>query len=214
MGERVMAVLGSGGEDAVRIMMVSKALVWGMYQRKLEELAAAARRAAHRRRAALLARRDAPPPPGAGLHQGLRLVVPAYGLQRPLPRPPLSHLGALLRQARPDLVHIDEEPYNLATWHALNAARGAGAPALFFTWQNIEGTLPLPFELLQHRAVIAPMAPSPATSDAVAIMQGLGFQKPLGLIPQFGFDPHLFQPPRRRTWPGRRPRSPSASWAA
>ena len=32
-----------------------------------------------------------------------------------------------LRRLRPDVVHIDEEPYNLATWLAMRHSRAAGA---------------------------------------------------------------------------------------
>lgn len=54
-------------------------------------------------------------------------------------------LPALLRSLRPDLVHVDEEPYNLATWLAMRSARAVGARCLFFTWQNLNRRLPVPF---------------------------------------------------------------------
>ena len=49
------------------------------------------------------------------------------------------------RKLRPDLVHIDEEPYNLATAHATWLARRAGARTLFFSWQNLNRRYPPPF---------------------------------------------------------------------
>ena len=41
-------------------------------------------------------------------------------------------LGRELRQFRPDIVHIDEEPYNLATWQALYQARRQTRQILIF----------------------------------------------------------------------------------
>ena len=51
---------------------------------------------------------------------------------------------------RPDLVHIDEEPYNLATAHAVWLARRMGMPSLFFTWQNLERRYPPPFRWFER----------------------------------------------------------------
>ena len=51
-----------------------------------------------------------------------------------------------LARHRPDIVHIDEEPYNLATWLAMRQARAVGAGTLFFSWQNLERRYPPPFQ--------------------------------------------------------------------
>ena len=45
----------------------------------------------------------------------------------------------------PDIIHIDEEPYNLATWQALFFARISRKKSLFFSWQNIKRDYPPPF---------------------------------------------------------------------
>ena len=43
-------------------------------------------------------------------------------------------LGRIVRRARPDVCHVDEEPFNLATAEAFYWAGRVGAPALFVTW--------------------------------------------------------------------------------
>ena len=53
--------------------------------------------------------------------------------------------GALLRRLRPDVLHVDEEPYNLATWQLLRIGQALGARGLFFTWQNLSRRYPWPF---------------------------------------------------------------------
>src|SRR5205814_337180 len=63
-------------------------------------------------------------------------------------------LGRLIRQVRPDLVHIDEEPYNLATAHGTWLAQRVGARSLFFTWQNLLRRYPPPFRWFE-RSVFA-----------------------------------------------------------
>ena len=53
-------------------------------------------------------------------------------------------------------MHIDEEPYNLATFHANLIARRYGAKTLWFSWQNLARRYPPPFswiETLQSEAM-------------------------------------------------------------
>src|SRR5437763_21792 len=54
-------------------------------------------------------------------------------------------LDRIVRQYAPDIVHVDEEPYNFATYLAYRSAEKASASRLFFTWQNIKREYPLPF---------------------------------------------------------------------
>ena len=61
----------------------------------------------------------------------------------------------IVRDVRPDLVHMDEEPYNVATAQALWIARASGARTLFLTWQNLNRRYPLPFRLLERYAYAA-----------------------------------------------------------
>jgi len=47
-------------------------------------------------------------------------------------------LKALLRDRRPDLVQIEEEPHTIAAKQVLGTARGFGIPVVLFTHQNVE----------------------------------------------------------------------------
>jgi glycosyltransferase involved in cell wall biosynthesis len=103
-------------------------------------------------------------------------------------------LGRLLNELRPDLVHVDEEPYNLATAHATWRARQAGAKSLFFTWQNLRRRYPPPFSWFE-RSVFANSAYAIAGSrEALEVLHGKGYCGPGAVIPQFGVDPELFSP--------------------
>ncbi len=103
-------------------------------------------------------------------------------------------LGRLLRRLRPDILHMDEEPYNLATWHGLRLGAAVGAAGLFFTWQNLSRRYPWPFrgfELANYRRATHAIAGNQA---AAAVLRAKGYRGRVTIIPQFGVDPDLFRP--------------------
>jgi len=102
----------------------------------------------------------------------------------------------------PDIVHIDEEPYNLATWIAMRQARSLGAKVLFFSWQNLERRYPVPFSLMERQVLAGADYAIMGNSEAVDVWRRKGYRGPCRVIPQFGVDPQLFRPPPRRD-PGR-----------
>jgi glycosyltransferase involved in cell wall biosynthesis len=173
--------------------MISKACVVGTYQRKLEEI--------------------------AHLGVDLLVIVPPYWIESsgkiPLERAYLEGyrmaveplrfngkfhwnyfptLGQHIRAFRPDIVHIDEEPYNLAAWHALRLSRRAGARALFFSWQNIRRRYPPPFSLGEAWTLRKVDYAIMGTQSAAEVWQAKGYRGPFAVIPQFGVDPDIFHP--------------------
>jgi hypothetical protein len=60
--------------------------------------------------------------------------------------------GALVRRLRPDIVHVDEESFNLATFLALRAAHQVGAQTCFYNYANIERHYPPPFGWFERYA--------------------------------------------------------------
>src|SRR2546430_1576859 len=121
--------------------MVSKACLVGAYQRKLEELA---QRGIELTVIVPPSWRDE-----SGEVRLERTYTTGYRLLvEPIRFNGYYHLhyypGLARRMAefRPDIAHIDEEPYNLATWHALRLAREYGARSLFFSWQNLLRSYP------------------------------------------------------------------------
>lgn len=178
----------------MRVVILSKALVVGAYHSKLAELAA-------------LPDLDliAIVPPGWRDERGeLHLErVPTRGYQ--LITTPLRFNGnfhlhyypllpRLLKQLRPDLVHIDEEPYNLATFLALRAARSIGARSLFFSWQNLHRRYPPPFNLIERYVLAHVDAALAGNQDAAQVWRAKGYRGPIEVIPQFGVDPIAFAP--------------------
>src|SRR5579883_69020 len=134
----------------MRVLMLSKALVVGAYQRKAEELA---------RLPGMQLTVAVPPYWREGRHRlpleraytaGYELAVLPMVLNGHYHVHFYRRLGALLDVARPELLHIDEEQYNLATYLAMRAAVRRSIPALFFTWQNIDQRYPPPFSWLEQ----------------------------------------------------------------
>lgn len=108
-------------------------------------------------------------------------------------------LGQIIRSASPDIVHIDEEPYNLATFHAMRAARRAGARALFVTWQNLFRAYPPPFSRMEQYNYRQASYALAANDDAASVLRRKGYQGPIAVFPQFGVDTDMFVPRARAT---------------
>lgn len=111
-------------------------------------------------------------------------------------------LPEILARAQPDILHIDEEPYNLATFHATRALRRVKPEAriLFFSWQNILRRYPPPFAWMEQRVYREADAAIAGNDEAAKILRSKGFTKPISIIPQFGV-PDSFT----RTAPARNP---------
>lgn len=180
----------------MRILIVSKILVVAAYRRKLDEIAA------HPGVERLVAITGPLwQEPGGRAVRFEPNGSPSYELRvEPLWLNGSYHLflwprlGAALREFKPDLVHIDEEPYNLATAHATWLARRSGAKSIFFTWQNLLRRYPPPFSWFE-RSVYAHSAYAIAgSSEALQVLRTKGYRGQGAVIPQFGVDPHLFSP--------------------
>jgi glycosyltransferase involved in cell wall biosynthesis len=106
-------------------------------------------------------------------------------------------LGRQLRRFRPDIVHIDEEPYNLVCAQATLLARRVNARTIFFTWQNLDRRYPPPFSGFERYCYAHASSALAGNGDAKCILRRKGFTKPIEVIPQFGVDPDIFSPRER-----------------
>ncbi|MCA9930881.1 MAG: glycosyltransferase family 4 protein, partial [Anaerolineales bacterium] len=182
----------------MRVLMISKALLVGAYQTKPEEIA----------------RHDdidltviVPPswndPSGVIKLErqhtnGYRLLVDPIRFNGQFHTHYYPRLKERIAALKPDIVHMDEEPYNLATWLAVRHARTYGAKSLFFSWQNINRTYPLPFRIIEKQVLAQVDYALMGNQDAATVWQAKGYTSPYQIIPQFGVDPQLFCPPEKR----------------
>ncbi|MEZ4656395.1 MAG: glycosyltransferase [Caldilineaceae bacterium] len=177
----------------MKVVMVSKALVTAAYRRKAAEIAA------------LGVDLTVIVPPSWRDSRGVQRVGQQIAQEYKLTVAPVllnGHfhlhfyptLARRLAQIQPDLLHMDEEPYNLATWLALRAAHRLGIPSLFFCWQNIQRQYPPPFRWMEQNSYQWARHAIAGNVEAATVLQRKGYRGPLSIIPQFGVDPALFQP--------------------
>jgi glycosyltransferase involved in cell wall biosynthesis len=182
----------------MRVLMLSKACIVGIYQRKLEYIA--------QQGVELLVL----VPPSWIDERGEQVLERVYTEGYRLQETPITlngnfhlhfypHLSDYISEFRPDIVHIDEEPYNLASWHALFLANIIRAKSLFFSWQNIKRDYPPPFSWgerwMLHHVDYALVG----TDSAGDVWRQKGYTGRMATIPQFGTDEQLFQPQPLRT---------------
>jgi glycosyltransferase involved in cell wall biosynthesis len=103
-------------------------------------------------------------------------------------------LSGVIKRLTPDLVHIDEEPYNLATYHANVLARRAGAKTLWFSWQNLARRYPPPFSWIERYNLTHTDYALAGSQTAADVWRTKGYTGPLAVIPQFGVDARVFHP--------------------
>ncbi len=174
--------------------MISKACLVGAYQRKLENIVSH-----HDVELTVLV------PPTWQDERGVirleRAHVQGYALRAiPIALNGNFHLhfyptlGRELAQLRPHIVHIDEEPYNLATFHATWLARRRGARSLFFSWQNLNRSYPFPFNWMERYVLRHSDYGLVGNQAAAEVWRAKGYPGPLRVVPQFGVDPEIFKP--------------------
>ncbi len=178
----------------MRVLMISKACLVGAYQRKLEEIA--------RHEDVQL---TVVVPPSWRDERGELSLERAYTEGYDLVVEPVRfngnfhihyypRLGKLVSRVRPHLVHIDEEPYNWATAHAMCLARRACARALFFSWQNLNRRYPIPFRWFERYVLGRADYGIVGNQASAEVWRTKGYSGPLAVIPQFGVDPEIFKP--------------------
>ncbi len=184
--------------------MLSKAVVVGAYQRKLEEIA----------RLGVELTVIAPPAwrePRVGLIPLERRFTAGYTLLT-LPMAANGHhhihfyrgLRPLIQRLRPQVFHIDEESFNLATFQAMRVGVAVGARCCFYNWANIDRRYPPPFSWFERYNLRHAAHAIAGNQEAATILRRHGYRGPISVIPQFGVDPELFAPvstrPPRSAW--------------
>jgi glycosyltransferase involved in cell wall biosynthesis len=187
----------------MRILMLSKACLVASYRRKLEEIARQGKALAGGLHLAVIVPPSWDDPAGRvtlepGHTNGYQLLVDPLRFNGQFHLHYYPRLPQRLAEFRPHVLHIDEEPYNLATWLALRQARAAGVKTLFFSWQNLARTYPFPFNVMERQVLSGVDYAIMGNRESVAVWQGKGYRGPYCVIPQFGVDPDLYRPSPNR----------------
>ncbi len=184
----------------MRILMVSKACLVGAYQTKLEEIAK------HDGVELAVVVPSVWQDPAGEIRlershtEGYQLLVDPirFNGQFHLHYYPL--LKSRIASFRPDILHMDEEPYNLATWLAVRQAQAVGVCTLFFSWQNICRHYPFPFNVMEKQVLQKVDYALMGNAAAAEVWLSKGYTGPYRVFPQFGVNPHIYHPPNPRDW--------------
>jgi glycosyltransferase involved in cell wall biosynthesis len=178
----------------MKVLLVSKALVVGAYQRKLRELA---------RHGEVEVVAVVPPSWRDRSYEmrleqsgadGYELIVSPIVFNGSYHAFFFPRLGRILDEQRPDILHMDEEPYNLATFLAGAGARARKIPFLFFTWQNLVRSYPPPFRWMERFVYRSAGWAIAGTEAAARVLDQKGYGGPTSVIPQFVVDPNVHSP--------------------
>ncbi len=188
----------------MKILMLSKACIVGAYQKKLEEMAAIDG----------VELTVVVPPSWADprsptrlekVHmEGYRMIETSILFNGNYHLHFYPKLGRIVREEQPDIFHIDEEPYNLATFQAMRLAQSVNARTVTFSWQNLFRRYPPPFNWMERHILNQTDALIVGNSEAAKVWQRKGYEGPIYLIPQFGVDPSIYYRRDRNVRRGRR----------
>ncbi|MBV8194213.1 MAG: glycosyltransferase family 4 protein [Candidatus Dormibacteraeota bacterium] len=103
-------------------------------------------------------------------------------------------IARALREFRPDVVDIHEEPYWPSGGELAWVARRH--PVVMYTAQNIVKHLPLPIAMMQRAVLRRARACYPCSHGAAGVLRRRGFRGPINVVP-LGVDDELFTVQRR-----------------
>jgi len=97
-------------------------------------------------------------------------------------------LWRLIREFRPDLLHLEEEPWTVAAFEVALISRLLKIPLTFFTWENTDRRLPMPFRIMRWVLFSRAAAAVAGSTGAKALLERHGFAKPVIVLPQLGVE--------------------------
>lgn len=179
----------------MHVLLISKALTAAAYHRKLELIAA---------EPGVQLTAVVPPfwrEPGVGdykleVHQAsqYRLHVLPLRLNGHFHLHTWRGLKRIIANERPDVIHIDEEAFNLATWQAVWLGQQIGARICFYNWANIARSYPPPFRQIERYVFRHAAHALAGNHEAASIIRDHGYGGPITIVPQFGVDEERFTP--------------------
>ena len=102
-------------------------------------------------------------------------------------------LAKWVKRLKPDIFHVDEESFNLATFQGIRLAHQFDITSVFYNYANIFRDYPQPFRYFEKYNFKHAKGAFACNQEAADILRRKGFAHPLDIVPQFGVDPELFQ---------------------
>jgi glycosyltransferase involved in cell wall biosynthesis len=190
----------------MRVLMISKTFVASTSQRKLEELAKFQDIDLTLMTPAYWQSDDGSKQVLEPLYSnGYRMIVTPVIFNGHFHFYYYPQLKKIMREVRPEILHIDEEPYNFATFQAMRLAQHKRIPALFVAWQNIYRDYPPPFHQMERYNYRQSKLALAGNLDVAEVLKQKGFNSTIRILP-LSVDPDIY---RRTTFrPLRAPDAP------
>ncbi len=103
-------------------------------------------------------------------------------------------LWRTLREFRPDIVHLEEEPWGVAALETALICRWLRVPFVFFTWENADRRLPPLLRVIRRLVFASARAAMAGNREAGMLLQRAGFRGAVSVLPQLGVDAGRFSP--------------------
>jgi glycosyltransferase involved in cell wall biosynthesis len=104
----------------------------------------------------------------------------------------IDDMRRILRDARPDILDLHEEPFSVAA-HQWLAAAPPDLPVVMYTAQNLDKRFPPPFAQYERAAHRRVAALYPCSAQAASVARGKGFAGLIDVLP-LGYDDAFFAP--------------------
>ena len=112
----------------------------------------------------------------------------------------LRGLGAILREFRPDIVHVEEEPWSVAAYQVAFWKNRCPFHYLLFSWENLPKNFGGLRGWMERRSLGALDFALAGNEGAAAELQRKGFSpERIAILPQLGVDPERFKPREGRS---------------
>jgi glycosyltransferase involved in cell wall biosynthesis len=107
-----------------------------------------------------------------------------------------SYLGLdhVINELRPDLLHIDEEPYNYAGFQAQRIATARRIPTIFVALQSIYRRYPPPYSLFEQYNYRRTAHIISVNSDVETVLRRKGYTGRSSVFYVYGVDPEIVYP--------------------
>lgn len=103
-------------------------------------------------------------------------------------------LFRVIQKFRPQIIHIEEEPFSWALLEINFLAKLMGIRTLFFTWQNLMQKYSHPMRLIEAVNFRLSSLAIAGNQEAEAVLRKRGFKKEVRVLCQLGVDPRTFHP--------------------
>jgi glycosyltransferase involved in cell wall biosynthesis len=104
----------------------------------------------------------------------------------------------VLTKVKPDIIHLDEEPFNRVTFQIVLLTRlfFKGTRIILFTWENIYKRFKIHYRLIEQYNITRADLIICGNREARAVMEKKGASARLAVMPQYGVDLESYRKPR------------------